>query len=324
VVAVNAADVRALDAARDELGRVVVGQRRVLERTLVCLLAEGHLLLEGVPGVGKTLIVSTLARVLGGSFHRIQFTADLLPSDIVGTRIYRGTSETFTFEPGPIFANFVLADEVNRAPAKVQSALLEVMGERQVTVAGSTMAVPSPFLVLATQNPIESEGVFPLPEAQRDRFMMRVEVPLPGHADEAEIVRRARGHRVDPNRVLDLELLGRLTAAVDAVDLPDAVHDYALRLVMTTRAPAEHGMPELDGVVAAGASPRASLALDRGSRALALLRGRDRVTAQDVYDLAYDVLNHRVVVSFDALAQGISPQDAVKRLLTTVPAPVGA
>lgn len=317
------ADTQALSAVTDELGRVVVGQRRVLERTLCCLLAGGHVLLEGVPGTGKTLTVSTLAKVLGGSFNRIQFTADLLPSDIVGTRIYRGSSESFTFEPGPVFANFVLADEINRAPAKVQSALLEVMGEQQVTVAGTTMDVPTPFLVLATQNPIESEGVFPLPEAQRDRFMMRVEVPLPGRDDEAEIIRRARGTRVTPRQILDLDTLAGLTDRVDQVDLPDAVHDYALRLVMTTRAPAEHGVPDLQGIVAAGASPRASLALDRGARALALIRGRDRATVQDVYDIAYDVLNHRIVVTFDALARGISAQDAVRRLLTTVPAPSG-
>ena len=317
------ADTRALSAVTDELGRVVVGQQRVLERTLCCLLAGGHVLLEGVPGTGKTLTVSTLAKVLGGSFNRIQFTADLLPSDIVGTRIYRGSSESFTFEPGPVFANFVLADEINRAPAKVQSALLEVMGEQQVTVAGKTMDVPTPFLVLATQNPIESEGVFPLPEAQRDRFMMRVEVPLPSRDDEAEIIRRSRGKRVDTIQVLDLDSLAALTASVDQVALSDAVHDYALRLVMTTRAPAEHGVAELQGIIAAGASPRASLALDRGARALALIRGRDHATVQDVYDIAYDVLNHRIVVTFDALARGISAQDAVRRLLTTVPAPSG-
>jgi MoxR-like ATPase len=323
VVAVSQADTRVLGEVLEELGRVVVGQRRVLERTLCCLLAGGHVLLEGVPGTGKTLTVSTLAKVVGGSFHRIQFTADLLPSDIVGTRIYRGSSESFTFEPGPVFANFVLADEINRAPAKVQSALLEVMEERQVTVAGQTMEVPRPFLVLATQNPIESEGVFPLPEAQRDRFMMRVEVPLPGGTDEAEIVRRARGARVDSRQALDLDTLAGLSGAVDEVALPDGVHDYALRLVMTTRTPAAYGLPELEGVIAAGASPRASLALDRGARALALIRGRDHATVQDVYDIAYDVLNHRIVATFDALARGISAQDVVRRLLTSVPAPEG-
>ncbi|MTV23981.1 AAA domain-containing protein [Nitriliruptoraceae bacterium ZYF776] len=315
---------RRLQPALAEVERVIVGQRRVLERIVTCLVAGGHVLLEGVPGVGKTLTIATLSKVLGGSFQRIQFTADLLPADIVGTRIYRGSSETFTFEPGPVFANFVLADEINRAPAKVQSALLEVMGERQVTVAGQTMAVPRPFLVLATQNPIENEGVFPLPEAQRDRFMMRVEVPLPAADEETEIVRRSNAPAPGVRQLLELDELEGVTASLPQVRLPEEVHDYALRLVMTTRDPAGYGVSELAPIIAAGASPRASIALDRGSRALALVRGRDEVTAQEVYDIAYDVLNHRVGVTFDALAAGVRPNDAVAQLLRSVPAPAPA
>jgi MoxR-like ATPase len=304
-----------------ELRRVVVGQERVLERVLVALLADGHCLLEGVPGLGKTLTVSTLAGTLGGSFTRIQFTPDLVPADLVGTRIYRASSERFDVELGPVFTNFLLADEINRAPAKVQSALLEVMAERQVSIAGTTHGVPRPFLVLATQNPIESEGVYPLPEAQRDRFLMRVPVDYPTPAEEHEIVHRASRPPAEPTRLLDPEDVLDLQAATRAVYVDPAVADYAVRLVLATRRPTEHGLAPLDGLLAYGASPRASIGLLAAGRALALLRGRAYVLPQDVYDVAYDVLNHRLVLSFEALADGVGVDDVLVAVLSEVPAP---
>src|SRR6476646_10026149 len=284
----------ALEQVLFEMRRVIVGQDRVLERVLVALLANGHCLLEGVPGLGKTLTVSTLSKVLGGTFTRIQFTPDLIPSDIVGTRIYRPSTETFDVELGPVFANFVLADEINRAPAKVQSALLEVMGERQVSIGGVTHPVPSPFLVLATQNPIESEGVYPLPEAQRDRFLMRIPVDYPSGAEEHEIVARASGSVATPARLLDTDDVAALQRVAASVAVAPEVADYAVRLVLATRNPEEHDLRELDGLLAYGASPRASIGLVAAGRALALLRGRSTLLPQDVYDIAYDVLNHRL------------------------------
>ena len=304
-----------------ELQRVIVGQDRVLERVLVALMAGGHCLLEGVPGLGKTLTVSTLAKALGGTFTRIQFTPDLLPSDIVGTRIYRPSTERFDVELGPVFANFVLADEINRAPAKVQSALLEVMGERQISIGGTTYPLPLPFLVLATQNPIESEGVYPLPEAQRDRFLMRIPVDYPTPDQEHEIVDRSR-HQASgsPVALLSTEDVAGLQAAASAVYVDRAVQDYAVRLVLATRNPAEHGVA-IDGLLAYGASPRASIGLINAGRALALLRGRDHLLPQDVYDIAYDVLNHRLVLSFDAVADGVTVDDVLVEVLTTVVSP---
>jgi MoxR-like ATPase len=310
-----------LDRARIELHRTVVGQERLLERVLVGLLADGHCLLEGVPGIGKTLTVSSLARILGGSFTRLQFTPDLIPADIVGTRIYRPSTERFDVELGPIFANFVLADEINRAPAKVQSALLEVMGERQVSIGGVTHKVPTPFLVLATQNPIESEGVYPLPEAQRDRFLMRVPVDYPTPLDEHEIVARSAVAPDVPDQVLSLDDVAALQAAAARVEASPEVVDYAVRLVLTSRDPRAYGMARLDGYLAYGASPRASIGLVKAARAIALLHGRDRAEAQDVYDIAYDVLNHRLVLSFDAIAAGITVDDVLVDLLSNVPAP---
>jgi MoxR-like ATPase len=303
-----------------ELQRVIVGQDRVLERVLVALLAGGHCLLEGVPGLGKTLTVSTLARALGGTFTRIQFTPDLLPSDIVGTRIYRPSTETFDVELGPVFANFVLADEINRAPAKVQSALLEVMGERQISIGGTTYRLPDPFLVLATQNPIESEGVYPLPEAQRDRFLMRIPVDYPTAADEHVIVERSGIQAPAPAAILSPADVVGLQRAAARVRVNAAVQDYAVRLVLATRHPSEHGV-DVEGLLAFGASPRASIGLVGAGRALALLRGRDHLLPQDVYDVAYDVLNHRLVLSFDAVADGITVDDVLVELLTTVVAP---
>jgi len=303
-----------------ELQRVIVGQERVLERVLVALLAGGHCLLEGVPGLGKTLTVSTLARALGGTFTRIQFTPDLMPSDIVGTRIYRPSTESFDVELGPVFANFVLADEINRAPAKVQSALLEAMGEGQISIAGTTYPLPLPFLVLATQNPIESEGVYPLPEAQRDRFLMRIPVDYPTAQEEHEIVDRDRYQAPVPNALLSTEDVAGLQAAASEVYVDRAVQDYAIRLVHATRNPGEH-LVKIEGLLAYGASPRASIGLIGAGRALALIRGRDHVLPQDVYDIAYDVLNHRLVLSFDAVADGVSVDDVLLEILTTVVAP---
>jgi MoxR-like ATPase len=310
-----------LQRTRVELGRAVVGQQRLLDRVLIALLADGHCLLEGVPGIGKTLTVASLARTLGGSFTRIQFTPDLIPSDIVGTRIYRPSTERFDVELGPVFTNFVLADEINRAPAKVQSALLEVMAERQVSIGGTTYPVPAPFLVLATQNPIESEGVYPLPEAQRDRFLMRVPVDYPTPAEEHEIVERNGHPGPRPGQVLSLDDVAALQAATDAVDAGPEVVDYAVRLVLATRHPREHGLGRIEGYLAYGASPRASIGLVRAARAMALLHGRDRAEPQDVYDIAYDVLNHRLVLSFDAIASGVTVDDVLVDVLTTVPAP---
>ena len=304
----------------NELRRVIVGQERVLERVLVALLANGHCLLEGVPGLGKTLTVSSLAKTLGGTFTRIQFSPDLLPSDIVGTRIYRPSTEQFDVELGPVFANFVLADEINRAPAKVQSALLEVMAERQVSLGGVTRPLPRPFLVLATQNPIESEGVYPLPEAQRDRFLMRIPVDYPTAREEHEIVDRSRRIPAEPLPLLSNDDVLALQRAAASVDVDPAVQDYAVRLVLATRDPQAHGL-DIDGVLAYGASPRASIGLVHAGRALALIRGRDYLMPQDVYDIAYDVLNHRLVLSFDAVASGLTVDDVLVKVLTEVVAP---
>jgi MoxR-like ATPase len=312
-----------LEDAQREIRRVLVGQQRMLDRILAALLSGGHCLLEGVPGLGKTMTLSTVARVMGGTFSRIQFTPDLLPADIVGTRIYLPSQERFDVEPGPILANFVLADEINRAPAKVQSAMLEAMAERQVTVGDTTFPAPRPFLVMATQNPIESEGVYPLPEAQRDRFLMRVPVDYPTPTEEREIVRRMDVTPADAARVFDPDTVVRLQRIAGSLPVEEGVVDYALRLVEATRHPARFGLPQLDGLLAYGASPRASIALVRTSRSLALLRGRAAATPQDVYDVAYDVLNHRLILSYQALADGVGVDDIVVELLSSVPAPVG-
>jgi MoxR-like ATPase len=304
-----------------EVKKVVVGQDHMVERILVALLARGHCLLEGVPGVAKSLAVETLATVVGGSSVRLQFTPDLVPSDIVGTRIYRPSREAFDVELGPVFANLVLADEINRAPAKVQSALLEVMQERQVSIGGTTYPLPTPFLVLATQNPIESEGVYPLPEAQRDRFLMKVVVGHPSMAEEMEIVRRMAVNPPHADQVLTLEDLQDLQATVDQVFVHHAVAEFAVRLVMATRDPGPWGAPELAPLVAHGASPRGSLGLVQGARALAVLRGRDYVLPADVSDLAVDVLSHRLVLTYEALADGVAAPSIVERVLQVVQPP---
>jgi MoxR-like ATPase len=304
-----------------EVKRVIVGQDRLVERLLTALLAGGHCLLEGVPGVAKTLAAHTLATAVGGTFARIQFTPDLVPSDILGTRIYRPSRETFDVELGPVMANLVLADEINRAPAKVQSALLEVMAERQVSIGGRTYPVPDPFLVMATQNPIESEGVYALPEAQRDRFLMRVVVDYPTGEEELGILYRMGTRRPAARRVLDPGLLRGLQEMAREVFVHHALSEYVVRLVLATRDPAQFGLPEVAAQVAYGASPRATLGLVSAARALALLRGRDYVLPDDIRELAPDVLSHRLVLSFDALADGLAVEQVVDRIVHAVPVP---
>jgi MoxR-like ATPase len=319
-----AQDATSLERALFEVKRVIVGQDRMIERMFVALLARGHCLLEGVPGVAKTLAVETLARVVGGTFARVQFTPDLVPADIVGTRIYRQSSEKFDVELGPVFVNFLLADEINRAPAKVQSALLEVMAEQHVSIGGETHAVPSPFLVMATQNPIEQEGVYPLPEAQRDRFLMKIVVGYPTDAEEREIVYRMGVNPPEPANVFSPPDLLALQHKADQVFVHNALVDYAVRLVLATRAPAEHGMPDVAQLIQYGASPRASLGIVRASRALALMRGRDYALPQDVQDVALDILRHRLVLSYDALADDVPADHIIGRVMATVPLPTVA
>lgn len=316
------ADLGLLQQALSEVRRVIVGQDHMVERLLVALLARGHCLLEGVPGVAKTLAASTLATVVGGTFARIQFTPDLVPSDIVGTRVYHPSSESFDIELGPVFANFVLADEVNRAPAKVQSALLEVMAERQVTLAGRTHPLPKPFVVLATQNPVESEGVYPLPEVQRDRFLFKVRVGHPTAGEELEILHRMSVSPPLPGRVLDPDRLMALQKLADQVSVHQLVADYVVRLVMSTRSPAEYGLRHLQEAIEIGVSPRATLGLVSAGRALALLRGRDYLLPDDVRDVAVDVIGHRLMLTFDALADGVEPDDVVRQILASVPPPL--
>lgn len=303
-----------------EMRRTIVGQQRLLERLLVGLVSGGHCLLESVPGLAKTLAADTLARCVGGTFARVQFTPDLLPSDIVGTRIYRPSGETFDVELGPVFVNLLLADEVNRAPAKVQSALLEVMAERQVSLGGTTYPVPAPFFVIATQNPLESEGVYQLPDAQRDRFMMKVVMTHPSAAEELAIVERMSVAPPPVRQVIDLEQLQEVQRCAEAVTVDRSVAQYAVDLVQATRHPVSYGLPDLASVIALGASPRATLALVRGARALALMKGRDRATIQDVFDLAPEVFRHRLLLTYDALARDLTTDHVVQRVLGSVPA----
>ncbi|MDP1691041.1 MAG: AAA family ATPase [Burkholderiaceae bacterium] len=304
-----------------ETKRVVVGQDRFLERVLVALLAQGHLLVEGVPGLAKTLTVKTLARTVRGSFKRIQFTPDLVPSDLVGTRIYNQKTGEFGTSLGPVFANLLLADEINRAPAKVQSALLEVMQERQVTIAGETHKVPDPFVVMATQNPIETEGTYPLPEAQVDRFMMKVLVDYPTEEEEFVIAERVTGPAVDVHAVADTFQLAALQRECREVFCDPALMHYAVKLVGATRRPDKHGLPELGKYITYGASPRATIGMIEGARALAMLRGRHYVLPEDIVDLVPDVLRHRVVLSYEALAENISADAIVQRVLAKIAAP---
>jgi MoxR-like ATPase len=319
-----AEDASLLERTLFEVKKVIVGQDRMIERMLVAVLARGHCLIEGVPGVAKTLAVETLATVVGGTFARIQFTPDLVPADIMGTRIYRSSSEKFDVELGPVFVNFLLADEINRAPAKVQSALLEVMAEQQVSIGGTTYEVPRPFLVMATQNPIEQEGVYPLPEAQRDRFLLKIVVGYPTDVEEREIVYRVGVRIPTAARILDPAQLMRLQDKADGVFVHNALVDYAVRLVVATREPAAHGVPDVASLIQYGASPRASLGIIRGARALALMRGRDYTLPQDLTDIASDVLRHRLVLSYDALADDISADRIVDRILESIPTPTVA
>ncbi|MEV4755299.1 MoxR family ATPase [Micromonospora sp. NPDC049559] len=311
----------ALEQTLFEVKRVIVGQDRLVERLLTALLADGHCLLEGVPGVAKTLAAQSLATAVGGTFSRIQFTPDLVPSDIVGTRIYRASKEDFDVELGPVMANLVLADEINRAPAKVQSALLEAMAERQVSIGGRSYPVPEPFLVLATQNPIESEGVYQLPEAQRDRFLMKVTVDYPSDADELAILYRMSADRPRARPVLEPGRLLALQQQAANVFVHHAIAEYVVRLVLATRDPARFGLPDIAGLLAYGASPRATLGLVSAARAQAMLRGRDYVLPEDVRELAVDVMSHRLVLSFDAVADGIAAEQIMRRLVEAVPPP---
>jgi MoxR-like ATPase len=310
-----------LERALFEVKRVVVGQDHLIERMMVGLLARGHCLLEGVPGVAKTLAVRTLAEVIGGRFARLQFTPDLVPGDIVGTRIWRPSTEGFDTELGPVFAHLVLADEINRAPAKVQSALLEAMAEHQVSIGGTSYPLPDPFLVLATQNPVESEGVYALPEAQRDRFLLKITVDYPTPMEELTILQRMSSHRPHANAVLTPQMVSELQEATEDVFVHNAVAEYVVRLVHATRAPQQYGIGDLGGVLDFGVSPRATLGLVAAGRALALLRGRDYVLPADVYDVAHDVMAHRLVLTFDALADGVDPRAVVSRVLHAVEQP---
>ena len=312
---------RLLEQAMFEVKRVIVGQDRLVERLFIALLADGHCLLEGVPGVAKTLAASSLATVAGGTFSRIQFTPDLVPSDIIGTRIYRPSQETFDVELGPIMANVVVADEINRAPARVQSALLEVMAERQVSIGARSHPAPTPFLVLATQNPIESEGVYPLPEAQRDRFLMRILVDHPSEEEELAVLYRMSGKRPEARRILDPATVRQLQERTQDVFVHHALNEYVVRLVVATRHPERLGLNDVARQIAVGSSPRGTLGLVRAARCLALIRGRDYVLPADLLDLAVDVLAHRLVLSFDALADGIVAESLVRQILSRVPVP---
>jgi MoxR-like ATPase len=304
-----------------EVKRTIVGQDLLLERMAVALLSGGHLLVEGVPGLAKTLAVKSLAAAVGGQFQRIQFTPDLVPADLTGTRVYHQHSGEFETQLGPVFANLLLADEINRAPAKVQSALLEVMQEHQVTIGRETFRVPEPFLVMATQNPIESEGTYPLPEAQVDRFMMKVVVSYPNPTEEHAIVERALRPPEPTRAMLTPEDLTRMQRRVQQLYVDPAITDYAVRLVTATRMPGLAGLDDLKRYLSYGASPRASIALVTGGRALAFLRGRDYVLPYDVSELAPDVLRHRMVLSYEALADDIAADSIISRVLDAVTEP---
>ena len=304
-----------------EVKRLIVGQDHVIERLLVALLARGHVLLEGVPGLAKTATIRALAQVVGGTFGRVQFTPDLIPADLVGTRIYNGKTGEFTTELGPVFVNLLLADEINRAPAKVQSALLEVMQERQVTIGKQTHTVPDPFLVLATQNPIESDGTYPLPEAQLDRFMFKVIVDYPEYEDELVVVERMLGPEIGLRTLITPETLRAMQAAARSVYVDPRIMAYAATLVNVTRRPAQQGLEDIAPAVMFGASPRASISLAVGARALAYVRGRQYVLPQDIADLLPDVLRHRLVLSYEGLARGVTPDAIIARLLERYPPP---
>jgi MoxR-like ATPase len=312
---------RTFETALFEVKRRIVGQETMLERVFVALLADGHILLEGVPGLAKTMTIKTVSDVLGGSFKRIQFTPDLVPSDLVGTRIYRPDSGNFDTELGPVFCNFLLADEINRAPAKVQSALLEVMQERQVTIGPQTFEAPHPFLVLATQNPIESEGTYPLPEAQVDRFMFKTVIDYPSASEEAAIVNRSLVPEAEVERVLSPERLIEAQHATAEIFVDRAVNEYAVSLCAATRDPGHYGLGDIAHFIEYGASPRGSINLIHAGRAMALLRGRGYVLPEDVSSLAHDVLRHRLVLTYEALAEDIDADTLIDRVLDAVHEP---
>ena len=305
-----------------EVKKVIVGQDHLLERLIVALLARGHILVEGVPGLAKTMAIKTLADAIGGDFKRVQFTPDLVPADLVGTRIYNQKTGDFGTSLGPVFTNLLLADEINRAPAKVQSALLEVMQERQVTIGHETFKVPNPFLVLATQNPIETEGTYALPEAQIDRFMLKVLVGYPSSSEEFVIVERMTGPIPSAGTVLTTDELLAMQAAADGVYVDPSLYEYAVRLATATRNPGRNGMAELEKYITFGASPRASINLILTARALAFVRGRDYVLPDDVLDMALDVMRHRLVLSFEALSDGVTSDAILTTILDRIPVPV--
>jgi MoxR-like ATPase len=310
------------DELTQQVSRVIVGQEHLVHRMLVALLSNGHLLIEGVPGLAKTLTVSSMAKSIDADFQRIQFTPDLLPADLTGTQIYRPADQTFTVQKGPVFSNFILADEINRAPAKVQSALLEAMQEHQVTIGTETFKLPEPFLVMATQNPIEQEGTYPLPEAQVDRFLMKVVVGYPTRAEERAILDRMGTTKpnLDVDRSMTTEALLHAREMADQIYVDDKVRDYIVNLVAATRDPGRYD-PELTGLVEFGASPRATIALTVASRAQAFLAGRGYVVPQDVKDLAMDILRHRVVVTYEAEAEDKTSEDVITTLLNHIPVP---
>jgi MoxR-like ATPase len=317
----NPSTSRPMERVLYEVKKIIVGQDVLLERLAVALLARGHLLVEGVPGLAKTMAIKTLAASIGGEFKRIQFTPDLVPADLIGTRIYNQKTGEFSTSLGPVFTNLLLADEINRAPAKVQSALLEVMQEHQVTIGHDTFKVPAPFLVLATQNPIETEGTYALPEAQVDRFMLKVLVGYPTQTEEYAIVERMTGPLDTVSQVLSTDDLIALQQATDRVYVDPSLYEYAVRLATATRQPQNFGMPDLQRYITFGASPRASINLILTARALAFIRGRSYALPQDVVDMARDVMRHRLVLTFEALSDDISADDLLTTVLRSVPAP---
>ena len=311
--------VQVLDA---EIRKVIIGQDRLVERAMVALLADGHILLEGVPGLAKTLLIKTIGKAIQAGFSRIQFTPDLLPADLIGTRIYNPRTGEFSVQKGPVFSNLILADEVNRAPAKVQSALLEAMQEKQVTIGDETFPIGAPFLVLATQNPIEQEGTYPLPEAQVDRFMLKVVVDYPERSEEREIIdRMTSGTPPDVQPVVDSQYILNAREIVRQVYVDEKIKDYVLNLVITTRKPASAGLDDLTNLISYGASPRAGIFLIAASRAYAFVKGRSYVVPDDVKQLALDILRHRVITTFEAEAQNVTPEQIVQRILDNVEVP---
>jgi len=312
-----------VELLRREIGRVIVGQKYLIDRLIIGLLANGHVLLEGVPGLAKTLAVKTLARCIKGEFRRIQFTPDLLPADVVGTLIYSPNKGEFTTKKGPIFTNLLLADEINRAPAKVQSALLEGMQERQVTIGDVTYPLPEPFLVLATENPIDQEGTYPLPEAQMDRFMLKLVVDYPNRDEELQILEANANVTVahDVNQVVEAETIFRSREVVDQVYVDEKLKGYLVDVVLATREPARYGAAELEAFIRFGASPRATISLALASKVIAFMQGRSFVTPQDVKDVGLDVLRHRVIVSYEAEAENVTSDDVVRKIFETVPVP---